>query len=72
MAATPVGKAPRAANGGHSNTEDSVMTTRHVSRRGLLAAATGAAAGLTAPYIAPTLPRALPPIVQERRVCQAA
>jgi hypothetical protein len=56
MVARPVGKAPHAANGGHSNTQESSMTTRHLSRRGLFkAAANGVAAALTAPYLAPHL-----------------
>src|SRR5215475_14340335 len=36
--AEPVRKAPHAANGGHSNTVESSMTTRHLRRRGLFQA----------------------------------
>src|SRR5215467_301288 len=36
--AEPVRKAPHAGNGGHSNTVESSMTTRHLRRRGLFQA----------------------------------
>jgi peptide/nickel transport system substrate-binding protein len=52
MVAKPVRKAPRRQRG-HSNTVESLMTTRHLSRRGLFkAAASGAAAALASPYLA--------------------
>jgi peptide/nickel transport system substrate-binding protein len=53
MVAKPVRKAPHAASGGHSNTVERVMTTRHLSRRGLFkAAATGVGAALASPHLA--------------------
>ena len=62
MVAKPVRKAPHAANGGHSNTGESLMTTRHLSRRGLVkAAATGVAAALISPNLARHLARAAGP-----------
>jgi len=62
MVARPVRKAPHAAGGGHSNTVESLMTTRHLSRRGLFkAAATGVGAVLASPYLAHHLARAAGP-----------